>query len=42
MANEKGKGQSEFAAMQKCGVINGCAEMDKVDWNVVPKRVTAS
>ncbi len=42
MANEKGTGQSESAAMQRCGVVNGSLEREKVDWNVAPKRVTAS
>ena len=38
MANEKGTGQSESAAMQRCGVVNGSLEREKVDWNVAPKR----
>ncbi len=42
MANEKGTGRSESAAMQRCGVVNGSADGKKVDWNVAPKRVTAS
>ncbi len=42
MANEKGIGRTESAAMQKCGVVNGCAEEDKLVWNDGPKRVTAS